>query len=83
MQLRLGALATELRSLEAVNADRIFYARAHRIHTRLQAYDQLLAEACKLANVPIEGIDRESGSYPSEDERFRAEIELAARGWHW
>jgi hypothetical protein len=52
VQRRLGALAEELQRLEADDADRTYWARAHRIQTRRSAYDQLLAEACKLAGVP-------------------------------
>jgi hypothetical protein len=87
MQARLGALARELQRLEADDADRTYWARAHRIHTRRCAYDQLLVEACKLAGVPGQ---RESGGSPasgitrrSEEERFRDEMELASRGWNW
>jgi hypothetical protein len=90
MQHRLSLIASELRELEAEQADLIYYARAHRIHTRRSAYDQLLVEACKLAGVPTPRPKPGSGTegnelsvYRSEDERFSAEIELAARGWHW
>ena len=69
-----------------------------RIHTRRSAYDQLLAEACELAGVPSvlyrHGPDASSGTHDQDggpegrlcrnaDERFSAEMELAARGWHW
>lgn len=81
VQHRLGLIATELRVLEAEDADRTYYARAHRIHTRRSAYDQLLAEACELAGVPAQPSGRRVCR--NADERFSAEIELAARGWHW
>lgn len=96
VQHRLGLIATELRVLEAKDADLTYYARAHRIHTRRSAYDQLLAEACELAGVSLpfnRRPDASSGTLydagpegrlcRNADERFCAEIELAARGWHW
>ncbi len=87
MQHRLGALAQELQRLESEDADRKYWARAHRIHTRKAAYDQLLVEACKLAGVP--GVQTAPGTIPapmgrrSDEERFRDEIELTSRGWSW
>ena len=87
LQHRLGLIATELRILESEDADRVYYARAHRIQTRRTAYDQLLTEACRLAGVTDENpghrLDNDGGLSRTEDERFAAEIELAARGWHW
>ena len=83
VQHRLGLIATELRVLEAADADLTYYARAHRIHTRRSAYDQLLAEACELAGVPAQHPGPEGRICRNADERFCAEMELAARGWHW
>ena len=83
VQHRLGLIATELRVLEAEGADLTYYARAHRIHTRRSAYDQLLAEACELAGVPAQHPGPEGRICRNADERFSAEMELAARGWHW
>jgi hypothetical protein len=90
VQQRLSVIATELRVLESAGADLTYWARAHRIHTRRSAYDQLLVEACQLAGVPDPRpvpdrvtFGNELRIYRNEDERFRAEIELAARGWHW
>jgi hypothetical protein len=83
VQHRLGLIATELRVLEAADADRRYYARAHRIHTRRSAYDQLLAEACALAGVPAQHPGPDGRICRNADERFSAEMELAARGWHW
>jgi hypothetical protein len=83
VQHRLSLIATELRVLEANDADRTYYARAHRIHTRRSAYDQLLAEACELAGVPARHPGPDGRICRNADERFSAEIELAARGWHW
>ncbi|HST86449.1 MAG TPA: hypothetical protein VLL08_32220 [Kineosporiaceae bacterium] len=83
VQHRLGLIATELRVLEAKDADLTYYARAHRIHTRRSAYDQLLAEACELAGVPAQHPGPEGRICRTADERFCVEMELAARGWHW
>jgi hypothetical protein len=90
VQQRLSVIATELRVLESADADLTYWARAHRIHTRRSAYDQLLVEACRLAGVPDQRavpdrvpLGNEMRMYRSENERFSAEIELAARGWHW
>jgi hypothetical protein len=83
VQHRLGLIATELQVLEAQDADLTYYARAHRIHTRRSAYDQLLAEACELAGVPPQHPGPEGRICRNADERFCAEMELAARGWHW
>ncbi len=87
MQRRLGAIAEELQRLESQDADRQYWARAHRIHSRKAAYDQLLAEACKLAGVP--GARTPAGTIPTptgrrtDEERFRDEMELTSRGWSW
>ncbi|WP_449385996.1 hypothetical protein [Cellulomonas soli] len=45
---------------------------------RRLAYDELLAEACRLAGVEV-------GPHAKGDpaERFREEVELASRGWAW
>ena len=83
IQHRLGLIATELRVLEAKDADLTYYARAHRINTRRSAYDQLLAEACELAGVPAQHPGPEGRTCRTADERFCVELELAARGWHW
>ena len=87
MQHRLGALAEELQRLESADADRQYWARAHRIHTRKAAYDQLLVEACRLAGVPgtqtLPGLIPTPTGRRSDEERFRDEMELASRGWSW
>jgi hypothetical protein len=99
MQQRLGALADELRLLESEDADSVYWARAHRIHSRRCAYDQLLTRACALAGVPGPrtpvraapagaaareiAADVAGTGRLTEEERFRDEIELASRGWSW
>lgn len=75
VQTRLGAVADEVRSLER---DETVYARAHHLEATQSAYDALLAEACVLAGVATEPSER-----GDEHERFREEVELAARGWSW
>jgi hypothetical protein len=86
LQRRLGALAQELQRLESDGADDKYWARAHRIHTRKAAYDQLLIVSCRLAGVPGTpagpAIPTQLGRR-TDAERFRDEMELAARGWSW
>ena len=61
MQNRLTAVVAELRVLQSEEADRTYYARAHRIRTRRSAYDQLLAEACRMAGIETDHARREDG----------------------
>ncbi|WP_426593952.1 hypothetical protein ACPPVS_00435 [Cellulomonas sp. McL0617] len=75
VQSRLGKVADHMRELEA---DPHTYARAERLIASGLAYDQLLAEACKLAGVEVEPHPKGDGA-----ERFREETELASRGWAW
>jgi hypothetical protein len=79
VQLRLGVLAEEVRSLEC-SGD--VYARGHHLKATQAAYDALLTEACILA-----GISTSPSARPTipqgEQERFREEVELASRGWSW
>mgnify|MGYP001334088446 CR=1 FL=1 len=75
LQHRLTQVADHVRRLEL---DTRGYARAERIIASQLAYDQLLAEACRLA-----GVDVERGPAGDPDERFREEVELTARGWSW
>ena len=75
VQQRLGAVANHVRRLES--DDRTF-ARAERIIASQLAYDQLLAEACRLA-----GVEVRPAAKGDTQERFREEVELAARGWTW
>jgi hypothetical protein len=94
IQVRLGLLADQLRALEG---DPQVFARARRLMAVRAAYDALLAEACRLAGVeldedggaPVTG-EQQAGMrrqdqvvVVSDDERFREEMELAARGWSW
>lgn len=79
VQMRLGALADEVRALER-NGN--LYARGHHLKATQAAYDALLLEACLLA-----GIDTVANPRPTipqdEIERFREEVELVSRGWTW
>ncbi|HUX71613.1 MAG TPA: hypothetical protein VMV41_13940 [Cellulomonadaceae bacterium] len=81
VQMRLSVIAADIRSIED---EPHLYARAHHLHAARVAYDDLLAEACRLA-----GLDpgpRMSFSVPEEkrfDERLREEVELTALGWTW
>ncbi|MDM7830244.1 hypothetical protein [Cellulomonas edaphi] len=75
VQERLGAVAEHVLALEG---DPHSFARAERIIASQLAYDQLLAEACKLA-----GVEVEPSALGDPYERFREEVELTARGWSW
>jgi hypothetical protein len=75
VQHRLAALAAEIQRLEA---DRLVFAKAHRIKVAQSAYDALLGEACRLA-----GVEPVAVELPGPHERAREEFELASRGWFW
>lgn len=77
LQARLGAVADEIRRLES---DRLVYAKAHRLRAARGAYDDLLAEACRFADVHTPDQGR-SGDVDAA--RMHAELELASRGWSW
>ncbi|QTE31212.1 hypothetical protein J4E96_00300 [Pengzhenrongella sicca] len=79
VQIRLGALAEEVRALERNGG---LYARGHHLKATQAAYDALLIEACVLAGIAIAGGAR--ATVPQDEiERFREEVELASRGWSW
>ena len=80
VQVRLGLVADQLRALEA---DQHAWARGKRLQATQAAYDDLLAEACRLAGVDVAGPAYPGALTASEPERFREEMELAARGWSW
>ena len=81
VQMRLAALADEVRKLERSND---VYARNHHLRATEAAYDAMLFEACRLAGVPTQPRpERLSTLVQDSDERFREEVELAARGWTW
>jgi hypothetical protein len=74
LQMSLSRLDAEIR---AIRADDVGFARAHHLRAAMIAYDGLLAEACRLAEIAIEGVPRDAVS------RLSAEAELQARGWTW
>ena len=80
LQVRLSELATEMRRIEA---DPGLYARAHHYLALQGAYDALLREACRLTGLPVEDAPLRAGFRTGDDERFREELELSARGWSW
>ena len=81
VQLRLGALADEVRALER-NGN--LYARGHHLRATQAAYDALLIEACVLAGISTSPDSRARQTISQgEQERFREEVELASRGWSW
>ncbi len=76
VQLRLARLGAELRELDQ-HASRL--TRLRRRQAALEAYDETLAEACRLAGAPMyraAGMDRELG-------RQMEELSLSDRGWTW
>lgn len=75
VQERLGAVADHVQQLER---DPHTWARAERIIASQLAYDQLLAEACRMA-----GVEVQPHAKGDPAERFREEVELASRGWAW
>ncbi len=82
LQTRLAAVAQEVRLL---TADSGAYARAHRLRAALAAYDDLLAEACRVAGVPQEpaAAAQDVSEEGRARQRLRVEMELSARSWHW
>ncbi|WP_233404409.1 hypothetical protein [Actinotalea solisilvae] len=81
VQVQLGRLTAQMRALDA---DPHAWARGRRMLAAQAAYDALLAEACRLAGVPVEQEwSPEPWGPTREPERFREEMELASRGWSW
>jgi hypothetical protein len=66
-----------------LKADGDAYARAHRLQAALAAYDDLLAEACRVAGVPHDSAAAGGGEELREQQRLREEMELSARSWSW
>lgn len=75
VQMRLSIVTQHLQRLEE---DQHAWARAERIIASQLAYDALLADACRLADIEV--LPRPKGD---PWERMREEVELAARGWTW
>lgn len=80
LQSRLGQLAAELRHVEE---DPGLYARAHHWFAVQNAYDALLREACRLADLPADADPLRASEHSAADERLREELELSSRGWSW
>ncbi len=80
IQVQLGRLSAELHRIEA---DPAVFARAHHYLAAQGAYDALLREACRLTGVATEDAPLRADLRAADDERFRAELELSARGWSW
>lgn len=77
LQYRLGALARELDGL-AVDDGRVF-ARGVRLTAVSAAYDDVLADACRLAGIPLQ----RDGRSRREVRRLTAETALRSAGWTW
>lgn len=75
LQLRLSSVADQLRHLET---DERVWARGRRWIATQDAYDALLADACRLA-----GIDRPEEAPRTEADRLGCELALSERGWSW
>ncbi|MGH8776993.1 MAG: hypothetical protein ACRDWI_18215 [Jiangellaceae bacterium] len=73
VQLRLGRLAAEIRRLEHDDGR---WARAHHLTAAQAAYDDVLAEACRLLGLPVH-----DATAPVR--RLLAETDLRSRGWTW
>ncbi len=73
-QLALARLEGQLRALDQ---DDNLFAKAHHLYATLQAYEQVLLEACRLAGVRLPRIR------DAEVRRMLAEVELRSRGWTW
>lgn len=73
VQWRLSRLAWEIRHLER---DPGRWARAHHLRAAALAYDDLLAEACTLAGIPV------PDAIPPV-RRLIMETELRSHGWTW
>jgi hypothetical protein len=81
VQMRLAVLADEVRALERSED---VYALGHHLRATEAAYDAMLIRACHLAGVPTSQPADSPATVPqSPHDRFRAEVELAARGWSW
>jgi hypothetical protein len=75
LQLRLGTVADQLRHLET---DERVWARGRRWIATQDAYDALLADACRMA-----GLEHPEPAPRTEDERLGCELALSERGWSW
>ena len=76
--LRVQCALTRLESeIETVRRDDARFAQAHHLRAATTAYGGVLAEACRLAGVPVEG--EQFGAVS----RLQAEADLQARGWTW
>ncbi len=75
LQLTLGRLTAELDTL--ARAGGTVFALAHHAEAATRAYDQTLAEACRLVGAPVP----QNG--PRSSRRLLMEAELVNAGWTW
>jgi hypothetical protein len=73
VQCRLSRIAWEIHHLER---DDERWARAHHLKAAEIAYDDLLAEACRMAGLPLP-------DGPRPVRRLIMESDLQSRGWTW
>lgn len=74
LQMGLARLEAEIAT---IRQDTLAFARAHHLRAAVAAYDDLLAEACRLAGIRVDACQHEAAW------RDRAEALLQARGWFW
>lgn len=73
VQFRLDRLAAEIADLERHPHGS---ARGHHLRVALAAYDDVLGQACRMADVPVD-------TQPGAAGRRRREAALRSRGWCW
>lgn len=83
VQERLARLAATIRHIEE---DETILARGHHWRAALLAYDRVLFEACRLADIPCPlgwATVADPDDARSRAVRFRVEAELVEAGWSW
>lgn len=76
VQMALGRLEAELTQLAA---DESAFARGFRVAATQAAYDDVLAQACALAQIPLQRSRQDDRKVA----RLMEELALAERGWMW
>lgn len=74
LQARLSRLSKEMEALGCEPTPR--FARRHHGQAATRAYDQTLAESCRVAGLAVPHVDGPS-------ERLLAEASLLQAGWSW
>jgi hypothetical protein len=79
LQIRLAAMAQHVRALED---DPDLLSPGRRLELARAAYDALLTEACRLAEIEAQPTGP-AARRRTEPERLADELQLAERGWLW